>query len=166
MKWENHKIVTISIVYLFTSNVISALIAGFGALFPDLIEGSAINSRSKHRTVSHWFPLYAIPLVLVIFSFSGEPYLLSVSEVVNNLEDFLAQEKSYYIVKVFSLWFLVGCLFHIFEDSLTGRIPLKSPFRKVLLFRKRLFHTGSFKEYLFSFLIFGVAFLKFWFLMR
>lgn len=165
MKWENHKIVTISIVYLFTSNVISALVAGFGAIFPDLIEGSTVNS-SRHRTVSHWFPLYLIPLIFVIFSFSGEPYLLSLSEVVNNLEDLLVQEKSYYIVKVFSLWFLIGCLFHIFEDSLTGRIPLKTPFRKVLLFRRRFFYTGSFKEYLFSFLIFGVAFLKFWFLAR
>ena len=51
----------------------------------------------------------------------------------------------------FAVWFLVGCLAHIIEDSICGKIPIINPIKPKVYFR--LFYTNTPFEYIFSFCI-------------
>lgn len=126
MKWINHKILTFSIIWSITDSITASIISAFGSVFPDAIEFFVyyiFPLKRTHRTWSHWFIIYLIPLILICF-------------ISNKIFAF------------FIKFFLIGALFHIAEDSITGKVP------GVILKKKigfRFFKTGSFEEYLFTF---------------
>ncbi len=130
MKWINHKILTFSIIWTITDSITAGIISAFGSIFPDAIEFFVyyiFPLKRTHRTWSHWFVIYLIPLILISISH----YLI------------LNQTFAFFIK-----FFLIGALFHIAEDSITGKVP------GIILKKKigfRFFKTGSFEEYLFTF---------------
>ena len=139
MKWLNHEIVTGILVYAFAGgDFASTLAAMAGGLFPDMLEGRPSEHenelrkwRALHRGVSHWFVPYAViaatMTVQSVFHLSrGTPR------------------------RVLSLlgYSALGCLFHITEDSLCGRVPSFDPHTRIGL---RFFTVGSPKEYRFTF---------------
>ncbi len=63
MRWANHKLVTLSIVYGISGGIVSAFAAMSGAHLPDLLE---MNGMIRHRTYTHWvYPWVATILVLL-----------------------------------------------------------------------------------------------------
>ena len=133
-----------------------AIVASYSSHLPDKIEQDIfITSHTwekYHRTFFHWLPLY---LFLIYFLYS----YLAINNMflpTNEPSQFLSLLRSNpinngylpIIIGNMFLWALVGCVFHILEDSICGKIPLLSPFRKVKIIR--LFYTGSAKEYLFD----------------
>lgn len=153
MTWKSHKIVTATSVFALTNNILFALIAAMGSIFPDRIEYLVYSERElqrKHRTVSHWF----IPYLMVVIS--DYIFLIKNQLFIANLNDFrymwTQNELSHFIIVIVMnilLWYCIGCLFHILEDTLCGSIPFLSPTHKIKLIR--LFYVGSKKEYFYSF---------------
>lgn len=145
MKWINHKIITFSLVYGATGDLIGSAIAGGASIFPDLIEGKDFQSerwKKRHRTFSHWFLFWAC-LWFVFFLLARN--ILG----TNILERFtLYNERVIYYVLFF---ILTGWVLHIVEDAVSGGIPFLHPTKKVYTFR--LFRTGSFWEYLLTSII-------------
>ena len=104
MKWHNHKITTIALVYAATGTFVTAALAGIGSVLPDVFE---FRGLLPHRTVTHWpYPYIALVTILYLM-ISGSP--------------------SYPVYFLFFV--LVGCICHLFEDCLSrGGIPWKTPF--------------------------------------
>lgn len=89
-----------------------------GSVFPDIdiLVGARGKWNSLHRTITHWPPLY---IMFGIGFYLTEP--------------------------PFTLWFVMGCLLHLFLDSLTMMgIPIWSPFGKRDGFK--LIRTGGLAE--------------------
>lgn len=130
MTWYSHKVITASIVYGVTEDGLCVIPALFGSVFPDAVEYfTSDNWHENHRKSSHWFMLYLIPAILLLY-FS----------------------MSFVVVKVF-MFFLVGCLLHIFEDAITGKVPSFKPDKKI---GARIIKNGTLIELL-STLIIAVA---------
>lgn len=154
MKWISHKIVTVTTTALITTNICFILCSMFGSIFPDLIEGKPWinykNWRKRHRTVSHWLPLYLIlfiPPVLTFYYFD-----INITKI-NNLQIFffLKNTKTFLLFCTFLfVFFVFGCICHILEDALCGKIPagLLPNKRK---FGIKIFEVGTFSEFLFVF---------------
>jgi len=169
MKWINHKIITFTTVYLFTSNFLSSCIAAAGSIIPDLLEGRfdfskkviQVNRNRKnsppkwHRTITHWFPVY---LFVMLFSLLHlrEANTVRVANLPVHLENLLlgTSDTLFYFAL---FWLSFGSFMHIIQDSLTGRVPLFNPFRKS--FTMKIMRTGSVAEYLLSLICIGIALL-------
>lgn len=126
MTWRSHRILTGITVLFVTHDVWYTLASVCGSTFPDRVETFGFGDwRRHHRKLSHWFVLYVVllGLVEVLFAMFGR-----------NIQ-FL----------FFLKWFFVGCLCHILEDAVSGRIPVWRPgqLKQVL---PRLCYTGSLKE--------------------
>lgn len=120
MTWYSHKVITASIVYGVAEDGLCVIPALIGSVFPDAVEYfTSDNWHKNHRKASHWFMLYLIPAIL-LFSFS----------------------MSFVVVKVF-MFFLVGCLLHILEDAITGKIPSVNPAKRIGV---RIIENGSLVE--------------------
>ena len=149
----NHRLVTGSFVFAFTGSFFATAIACSGATFPDRIERIIPISHNKiHRTISHWFPIYLIPILLIyyflttsgVFLLNNNQWFSLMSNGINNM-----------VIKTiganFTFWCLVGCLAHIIEDSICGKIPIINPTKPKVHFR--LFYTNAPFEYIFSFCV-------------
>lgn len=131
MTWNSHRIVTFTTVFLVTGNIWYAVSGMLGSTFPDRVEQFPFgNWRRNHRKGSHWFVWYAL---LVVLSYLV-PYV----------------SDSVFHVILFLRWFLTGCLAHIIEDSVCGRVPLFRPGKPCYVV-PRLFYTGGMGETLFVF---------------
>ena len=131
MTWSSHRVITFVSVVLYTQDVWKASAAMMGSTFPDRVERWISGSWQRHhRKASHWFPLY----LLVLFG-------LFVCPVYNEFQANLVS---------FFRWYVFGCLAHIIEDSVCGRIPLFLP-GKPKWICPRLFYTGGWGENLFVF---------------
>ena len=131
MTWSSHRVITFVSVVLFTQDVWKASVAMLGSTFPDRVERWLPGSWQKHhRKASHWFLLYLLVLSC-----------LYVCPVCNEFQRNLVG---------FSRWYVFGCLAHIVEDSVCGRIPLFSP-GKPRWVCPRLFYTGGRGESVFVF---------------
>jgi inner membrane protein len=147
MKWLNHEIVTGAFVYGFTGgDLASTLAAMAGGLFPDMLEGRPPEDEKKlrkwqalHRGVSHWFLPYAMVAAIVI-----------VPSVFH-----LSKGTPRYVLSLLG-YCALGCLFHIAEDVLCGRVPSLDPCTRIGV---RFFTVGSPREYLFSFSLAALLFL-------
>ena len=127
MKWHNHKITTIAMVYAATGTFVSAALAGIGSVLPDILEMRGV---LPHRTVTHWPYPY---LVMAVFLYG------------------LACKSPSYPVYFF-FFVMVGFVCHLFEDSLSrSGIPWKTPFGVRKGFD--LYVTNTSSEYLTVFVL-------------
>ncbi len=139
MKWINHQITTGFIVYAATNDALAVAAGIAGAVIPDKVEGSPPKEstaywkwRKKHRTWSHFPPLYFFLLIIV----QGVNFYFKnpIAEILCNLLSYI----------------LIGALLHIAEDGICGKVPIFSTKKKHGL---KLFKVGSTGEYFWTFLI-------------
>lgn len=139
MKWLNHQIATGFIVYAATNDALFVAASVAGAVLPDKVEGSPPKEskaywkwRKKHRTLSHYPPLY---FLLLIIAHVAKIYLQNpLAEIILNIASYI----------------LIGALLHIAEDALCGKVPILSTKKKHGL---KLFKVGSWRENIFTALI-------------
>ena len=139
MKWINHQITTGFIVYAATNDALAVAASIAGAVIPDKVEGAPPKEnsaywkwRKKHRTLSHYPPLYFFLLALAqgVKLYFQNP----IAEIILNILSYV----------------LIGALLHIAEDGICGKIPIFSTKKKHGL---KLFKVGSTGEYFWTFLI-------------
>lgn len=142
MLWSTHRVITGSLVFAVTGNIVAAITAIEGSVFPDRIE--MVCPFIHHRTLGHWWVLYTIPLILL--------FLFSEIHLIKGAFDYIKifQHMDFYLagIQIFSnllIWYFIGSLCHIIEDALTGYIPILNPCQKKG-FTVRAFYTGSEKE--------------------
>ena len=118
---------------LFTASAI------VGAVLPDRVEGSPPKEssaywkwRKKHRTWSHYPPIY---IALIIAAQVAKNYF---------------PEATLAFALNLLTYAMVGALLHIVEDGLCGKVPIFLPHKKYGL---KLFKVGSWREYFFAALI-------------
>lgn len=148
MKWVNHGIVSFSLIYLATGDVFQAGVSVLGSTFPDRIEGFPPDRMEKperywrwrrnHRGKSHFLGAYLLVFVAVMF-----------------MKRFFFSESETAVMGLgLAEYFLIGCILHILEDMLCGKVP-------VWTLRKRygfqLFRVGSVCEYLITIAIFALC---------
>lgn len=121
MKHINHRIVSAGVAAIAGAGPVAILGAVAGSVLPDF----DIPLGIPHRTITHWWPLYAIAF--------GAPWLATTNPILHQ----------------FFLWVAIGSVLHILEDSLTvGGVPLLNPFGKKFSFK--VTRTGGILEYLIS----------------
>jgi len=148
LKWINHQIVTGFIVCTVTNDALFTAASIVGAVIPDRVEGSPPKEssaywkwRKRHRTWSHWPPIYLALIAAAQFA-----------------KDFYAEPTLTFALNLIS-YALVGALLHIAEDGLCGKVPIFTPHGKHGL---KLFKVGSWSEYFFAALIISIClFVKF-----
>ena len=118
MKWINHNIVTFSTVYMFTNDLCAASMSLLGAVFPDFAEGKPTQGSSAQYW--RWRKQHR-----------GFSHWL-----------FLAHPMG----ATFCLYFLIGCILHILEDAICGKVPFFSLKKKYGI---KCFEVGGVLEYLF-----------------
>ena len=155
MKWINHKILTGVTVYAITNDIGFSIVAALGSVFPDFIEGMGPIEKGQqysipkgHRKYSHWFIPYVIA---VLFSFFYASHFFAGIPGSRELFTLLLQRKIpiFPILSLFCLFFFLGCIFHILEDAICGKVPLFNPMKKE--FGIKLFYVGSLTEYTVTF---------------
>ncbi|MBR3745717.1 MAG: metal-dependent hydrolase [Selenomonadaceae bacterium] len=142
MKWINHQIVTGFIVCTVTDDALFTASSIVGAVIPDRVEGSPPKEssaywkwRKRHRTWSHWPPLYLA--------------LIGVAQFAKTLFPI-----PYSLFPTLLTYALVGALLHIAEDALCGKVPIFTPHKKHGL---KLFKVGTWREYFFAALIIAIC---------
>lgn len=120
MRWRNHKIVTLSIVYAITGGGVASLSAMAGSVLPDVLE---MRGMVPHRTVTHYLPFWLVPCLIMFYvSLTADSLLV-------------------YVVA----FLLSGASFHIIEDALSsGGIPIIHPFGQRI--GLGLYKTGCLNE--------------------
>lgn len=155
MKWHSHKLVTGAVLYAVTGNLLIAGLGVLGSTFPDWVEGKPPKFgtkeyqewRKRHRQESHWL----IPYLLL--TAAGFYYLNTFGIKIISLDkltDMLTHWQSNIDVLIvyFVSSFTLGCVLHILEDAVCGRVPLLLLKPRIGL---RLFRVGSIWEYLLVF---------------
>lgn len=139
MKWINHQIVTGFVVCTATDDALFTASAIVGAVLPDRVEGSPPKEssaywkwRKKHRTWSHYPPIYIALIIAaqVAQNYYPEPTLIFALNLLT--------------------YALIGALLHIAEDAICGKVPLFTPRKKYGI---KLFKVGTWREYFFATLI-------------
>lgn len=120
MRWQNHKICTICMVFAAGGRILPAILAGFGSTLPDLLEAGLV----RHRTLTHWIPLYLIAALILV------PMARAI----------------FWSAGLLSACLLLGCLCHLVQDGLSrGGIPLFTPNGR--RFGAGLYVTGTITEH-------------------
>ena len=151
MKWTAHTLISSGVVYLASGDWLSAFAAGLGAVFPDWLEFRIYGKYDKrvHRKWTHWIGWYLPVIVWVLFFQKGE---IKLGEVwACYYESGLWGD----LMLLVFFWVCVGSILHVFEDSLTGKVPLFSPGKRD--FGWKLFLTGSIFEKVLAALVFAVC---------
>jgi hypothetical protein len=93
-----------AMVYAATGTLVSAALAGIGAVLPDVMEMRGVLA---HRTVTHWpYPYLVVTALLYVVACASLSYM------------------AYFV-----FFIMVGCVCHLFEDCLSrGGIPWKTPY--------------------------------------
>jgi len=154
MTWKSHKLLTLVLVWAFTHNVFYSFIASMGAIIPDFLEGKGFlydyeKWMRTHRTYSHWFIPYAIIFLISFLGMGKETFTLMKLDFLYfpSLSPGQGKVVLFFILSALSL----GCLLHILEDAVSGKVPLWHPKKRT--FGVRLIRTRSFLEYVFVFVI-------------
>jgi inner membrane protein len=146
----NHKVLTFVSVYAFSDSILASVLASVGSLLPDALEGPMIKKRRFHRTITHWWALYLVPILFLWFKFEKvikKYVLLTGFQGIGYFFKVSAHDVRWTEAWIFGTFFvLVGCLMHVVQDALTGRVPFLNPFRKDL--NLKVARTNSFAEYL------------------
>lgn len=162
MKWISHKAITGAIIWGLTTNPILTAASVIGSTFPDWIETPPWAYSNKyqylkhHRKGSHWFVPYLVAAVfvslfvigtgayhnIILHYFNGNNVIYSILHYLHfyNVKYFIINN-----VALVGLFLLIGCLFHIIEDGITGKIPGLHIRDKIGV---RLFKVGSIQEYM------------------
>ena len=137
MTWKSHRVLTGFAVLLYSHNPFYAMAAAFGSTFPDMVEMTLPGpAKWYHRKLSHWFVPYLAALLVLT---QVAPWLGS-------------SHRTFSLI----VWFLVGCLAHIAEDAVCGKVPVLDPNKPVYVC-PRLFYAGSPKEYVFVAMVLAVV---------
>lgn len=95
MRWVNHKLVTLSVVYGLTGGVIASFSAMSGAHLPDMLE---MKGLVKHRTYTHWiYPWGVMILVLLGLLLWFKSWLIyimfyvAIGGMLHLVEDFMSK---------------------------------------------------------------------------
>ena len=143
MKWINHQIVTGFIVCTATDDALFTASSIVGAVVPDRVEGSPPKDssaywkwRKRHRTWSHYPPIYLTLIVAAQFA-----------------KNYFAEPTVDFVLNLLT-YALVGALLHIAEDALCGKVPVFTPHGKHGL---KLFKVGTWREYFFAALIIAIC---------
>lgn len=159
MLWPSHKVCTFCLIFIFTRDIIlSVLVAKFSVL-PDQSEQIAYPDQELwdryHRTIYHWPIMYLIPFSIGMFFFVivginpfGDITIFHV--IIGMFVNFFRGDFLWVAFVIFAYSFMIaglGGLMHILEDSLSGKVPLLYPTKKVFQLAK--IKTGSRKEDLF-----------------
>ena len=148
MKWINHEIVTGVIIYTATDDPFFVICSMIGAIIPDKVEGQPPKEskaywkwRSKHRTYSHLPAIYL--LIFAMFT------LLTLPEIQSRIAffEFARGNPAGFelLIKCINAvrYISVGCLLHIAEDGICGKVPIIFPKKKYGI---KLFKVGSTRE--------------------
>lgn len=102
MRWQNHKICTVCIVFAAGGRILPAILAGCGSVFPDLLEVGLV----RHRTLTHWAPVYLIAAVIMV-----------------------PMARSFFLpAGLVNACLILGCLCHLVQDGLSrGGVPFFTP---------------------------------------
>ena len=142
MYWFSHITITTSLAYLCfqIDNPILLGVVGFGAIFPDWIEGPSKKKVIPHRTLSHSVFLWSM-ISLFLFIYCNKYCVIQ-----------------YKIICEFTKTFLLGVWGHLIEDSIniTG-IPILFKKRRIAF---KLFHSGHVVEYIVAWCLIIFIFLK------
>lgn len=153
MKWKNHKLLTGSLFFALSGDVILTAGAVIGSILPDVIEKIPYlfgYRRKNHRQLSHWF----VPYLLSGMGFYQWGHYLGIDDIKNNLLDFILSQDMpspewnalilYWLTGVFG-----GACLHIAQDALCGTVPSIFPKRRI---GKLFFNVGSAQEYIIAIL--------------
>ena len=139
MKWVNHKLITGSIVYITTNDLLLTTSAMIGSIIPDALEFPPWHYKDKwsylkqHRKITHWIVPYVFLLSYIL-------YLRSVDGIT--------------FINTIGLGILLGAIFHILEDVICGTVPSLDPRKRIGVL---LFKTGDVIEYFLSLVLFYIA---------
>lgn len=141
MKWVSHQLLTGTAVLAVTENPLLALIAAQGAVYPDVIERILPVS---HRTWTHWWPVYVVPLIgcYYLLQTVGLSAVVSLDTLGYILQAYPGETVHLYL-KWSVFWFLIGALAHLIEDLATGYIPVWTPYDRFKYKHPRLWYQGS-----------------------
>jgi uncharacterized membrane protein len=169
MKWVSHKIVSFSVVYFLTSDLVASVLTGAGAVLPDLLEGKDFHTKAwqkTHRTITHWF----LGWLILVFSFLSYFYFrfhnfpwafdgVKLYQFFLSGRFFHSQIFSELAVCFFGFYLSLGGLLHIIEDAMSASVPLFNPFHRS--FRLAGIRVGSFEEALIVLLFIFLFLFKF-----
>lgn len=155
MTWRNHRIVTFSVIYVLTGNVLWSILAAAGSTIPDHIEFLMYKTPSKwqHRKWTHWFvPYLMLAIVGLIIAYYSKVLLWSKTLQLTHLSSLDQIISNINItwwgwVGLVSAWLAIGAICHVLEDAITGTVPGLNP--KKRSFGIKWFETGSGKENIF-----------------
>ena len=149
MTWVSHRLLTGTVVAIATHNIGAVIASVVGSVFPDRIEQWFLGSWQRHhRKTSHWWILYLLPCVVICMMF-------------RKIYGVYPWQWNLHFQPLFlAFWFFAGCIIHILEDSICGKIPVFDPHKPKYLF-PRLFYTGSFGETVFVILCVSILLKQF-----
>lgn len=139
MKWINHKLITGSIIFIASNDVLLTVSSMIGSIIPDALEFPPWHYKNKkdylkqHRKITHWIVPYVFLLSYIL-------YLRSVDGIT--------------FINTISLGISIGAIFHIVEDGICGTVPAFDPRKRIGVL---LFKTGAVIEYLLSLVLFYTA---------
>lgn len=156
MTWVSHKLLTGTILFAITGDIVIAGCGAAGAIIPDSIEGfpdpaseTAQKSwRKNHRQLSHYFPFYLL-VFLITWGFLYRQGITPIGS--NNIMPLFNSDVFWPSVITYIISFAsLGALFHILEDAICGTVPGFVPQQRWGI---QLFMVGSLKEYTIVFLL-------------
>lgn len=139
MKWINHKLITGSIVFIASNDVLLTVSSMVGSIIPDALEFPPWHYKDKwsylkqHRKITHWFIPYMIFLIYILYM-----------RYINGIN----------FLNTIGLGIVLGAIFHIIEDGICGTVPSLNPKKRIGVL---LFNTGSIIEYFVSLILFYIA---------
>lgn len=161
MKWVNHKITTFSLVLLVTHNFAGSVFAAAGSVVPDALEGHDYSSprwKKQHRTLSHWllgyFAVAVLCWLLIRAKLKINPFFVSPIKVFSMFSALNSEALLCFLLHA-GFFMIIGCILHVFEDALSGSVPLLHPTKRT--FSIAVMRTGSAMEYILSFCLLGLA---------
>lgn len=147
MRWCNHRLVSASIAFGLTGQLVPTILAYKGSTIPDQVEGSDYDSPSwaaHHRKHSHYWVFYLIPLVLCLIWLNYQLTLRLTYTGVSHMI-YTDQTGALILFTVYAIqWLAIGCLMHIAEDIFCGGVPGLTVNKRIGV---RIFYVGTPREY-------------------
>ena len=147
MLWCNHRLVSASIAFGLTGQLVPTILAYKGSTIPDQVEGSDYENpawAARHRKHSHYWVFYLIPLVLCMIWMNYHLTLPLTYQGIAHMI-FTDQTGTLVLFTIYAIqWLAIGGLMHIAEDFFCGGVPGLTIANRVGL---RIFYVGDPQEY-------------------
>jgi len=122
--WRAHEITSAAIAYTLCLPLEGIIAVAVGSIIPDFLE-FVFKFRLKHRGITHFWGLYGIALLVVHYYPFAQPLIASLLT-----------------------WFILGCLLHIFEDSMSkSGVPFCPGIHGHYIKLGELYKTGELSEF-------------------